>query len=106
MSNSETGVDTPGCGPMVVHIIDIPASMTRINLLITINDRMAGRDTHLAQRPLNIGETGRVTRCLSNLCWECSRESGVTLRRASYQLSHLWAHGGLPSPLFFNYSQG
>ena len=48
-----------------------------------------------------VGKTLR----LSNLCQECSRESGRTLRRVPHRPSHLWETGGLYAPRCPYYSR-
>jgi len=49
---------------------------------------------HSARRTLTIGDLPRVTLSLSDRCIHSHPGTGVTMRRRTYQLSHLWDPGG------------
>ena len=81
ISNSETGGGYPGNSPRERHILDILALMTRIVATTFINDRMAGRVDHIAQRGVHIGDLRGFTLRLSDRYQSYVGKSGTTLRR-------------------------
>jgi len=86
---------TLGYSPRDVHIVAESGRKTRLDAHQRMEDRMAGRGAHYAQRSSYIGDIPRVTLSLSDLSTLTIRKSGVTLRRVPDQPSQEGGPGAL-----------
>jgi len=81
---------TMGPGPRELALLTLTLTQRCWKYNINPHDRMAGRETHFAQRSLTIGELRAFTLGLSNLSSVSSRKEQRFMRRALLHLSHLW----------------
>jgi len=101
-----TVVNTPSQGRLIGTVLDKQwnGRCNGSNLCNIPNDRIAWRtDDHYAQHCLLYRVIWEVTLVLSNLSYLSSRESGRTMRRGPYPLSHPREKGGLYAPHVPNY---